>query len=292
MAEYGIIIGRFQVPEMNAGYARVISYVRQRHELITIVLGESALPGSKVNPLSVESRKAMIAEKYAEINIVSVKDHPLDETWSENLDQILLKLYPSTRLTLYGSDGGFVKRYSGQFKTDALPDYTESVQITEKATSQPFREGMVFAFSERMYPKVYATVDIAVFRNNKKEIMLGRKASDKKWRLIGGFSDPDDSGFEEAAKRELREEVGDIAFSELVYEGSFKIDDWRYRYEVDKIITTLFSTNFRSGVAEASDDIEALDWFPFEQIGEMIEKGQTAPEHKPLLHFLMKKYAE
>ena len=66
----------------------------------------------------------------------------------------------------------------------------------------------------------------------------------------------------EDARRELKEETGIVAGS-MDYLGSVKIDDWRYKPEVDKIITSIFHTSIdESTTVNPQDDICELRWFP------------------------------
>jgi bifunctional NMN adenylyltransferase/nudix hydrolase len=148
---------------------------------------------------------------------------------------------------------------------------------------------VIYAYSNT-YLKVYPTVDIAVFKNSKKEILLGRKNIDNKWRLLGGFSDPTDNSYEEAAKRELTEECGEIDTTPMQYEASFRVNDWRYRNEEDKIITAMFSCDYISGEVKGSDDIAEVSWFTLAQVNEMMLVRETASEHFPQLSALLKKY--
>lgn len=288
----GIIIARFQSARVTKGISEVIELVRAENDEAGIVLGESKLPSSAANPLSVESRKAMLKDSFREIPILHLRDHPLDETWSEKLDELIVKEFPGESIVLYGHPERFVRRYSGRFTTKSLPDRKdEEKKADEQPDNAAFRQGVMYAHASA-YSRVLPTVDVAVFRNSRSELLLGRKAIDKKWRLIGGFSDPDDASFEEAAKRELAEECGPIGHSPLHYEGSFRIDDWRYRLEKDKIITTLFSCDLTDGSPEASDDIEAIDWFGMSHIRKMVTDGETAREHQPLFEHLLKVYSK
>ena len=120
--------------------------------------------------------------------------------------------------------------------------------------------------------------------------MLGKKDNDQKWRLLGGFSDPTNDSYEASALRELQEECGKIEVAPMKYEGSFRVNDWRYRNEADKIITTLFSTEFIAGNPEGSDDIAEVNWFPISELPGMIERGLTAPEHMPQLTRILERY--
>lgn len=109
------------------------------------------------------------------------------------------------------------------------------------------------------YPTVFATVDVVIERDGK--LLLGRKAHQEKFRFVGGFADPAlDNSYEDAAKREAKEETG-LIVAEVKYLGSTRIDDPRYRGTEDCIITHLFLATEWEGEPIASDDIAELKWF-------------------------------
>lgn len=291
--EAGVIVARFQVPVLIKPFNEIIQSVLSKHRRVWCVLGETATPGSKNNPLSGKAREAMVKKEFDQISIIFLKDHPLDEIWSNNLDELLQLNNVPDNAVIYGGEEGFVNRYSGRFKAEVI--YTgkitkDTLSLREKPDSVEFREGRVHAFQTR-YPTVYPTVDVALFRENKKEILLGKKDIDNRWRLIGGFVDPADDSYEIAAARELREEAGDVTTSEMVYERSFKIDDWRYRYEEDKIISCLFSADYLRGSAAGSDDLAEVRWFLFSEVNDLLESQEIASEHIPLFRHLLKKYS-
>jgi bifunctional NMN adenylyltransferase/nudix hydrolase len=291
--EAGVIVARFQVPVLIEPFKEIIQRVLSKHENVWCVLGEAATPGSKNNPLSTRAREAMLKKEFGQINIIFLKDHPLDEIWSQNLDILLHQNNVPDVAIVYGSEGGFVKRYSGRFSVEILRAgkiNKESFSPGEKPDSIDFREGRVHAF-QASYPKVYPTVDIALFRKNKSEILLGKKTIDKRWRLIGGFVDPTDDSYEVAAARELLEEAGNVKTTEMIYEKSFKIDDWRYRYEEDKILSCLFSADYLEGTATGSDDLAEVNWFSFKEIENLLKNEEIVAEHYPLFRYLLKKYS-
>ncbi len=76
----------------------------------------------------------------------------------------------------------------------------------------------------------------------------------------------------------------------MTYEKSFRVDDWRYRSEADKIITSLFSTDFISGDPTGSDDIAEVKWFKLEELDSLLKNQLTAEEHFPQLSLLLTKY--
>lgn len=296
MSNIGVIIARFQSPYLHPGHKALIENVHANHKKIVMVLGVSPVLGSKRNPLDFHTREQMIKKEYPNIVVLPLSDHPIDAAWSANLENLLSTTFPGNSFTLYGSRRSFISYYTGNLAIVELAEtgnHSATLirqQISDQVlNSVEFRTGVIYAYAN-MYDKVFATVDIALFRNNKSEILLGKKTIDNKWRLLGGFSDPTDDNFEAAAARELREECGPVETKEFTYEKSFRVDDWRYRNEADKIITTLFTTDFVSGTPQGSDDIAHVQWFSLNEVKQMFLQHETAPEHEPQLTHLLNKY--
>lgn len=294
--ETGVIIARFQTPYLHEGHIDLIEKVKENHNKLIIVLGISPVPGRK-NPYDYYTREKMIKKEYNNVIILPLSDHPCDAVWSENLDNLLSGVFPTEQFKLYGSRDSFITYYSGKFETIELPEHgdysaTELRRQYEDQIfdSKDFRAGILYAYHNQ-YKKVYPTMDVAVFRSEKQEILLGRKANSTKWRLVGGFADPEDENYEAAARRELLEECGQIEVGDMTYETSMKIDDWRYRSEADKIITLLFSCDLQYGTPEAHDDIAEVKWFMLDNIENLIANGQFSDEHTELIRFLTHKYA-
>lgn len=242
-----VIIARFQTPYLHDGHRQLLAEVAKNHSKLIVLLGVSPITGSRRNPYDYYTREKMIKTDYPEVIVLPVSDHPDDRTWSENIDSLLRSVFQGEDFCLYGSRDSFIPYYTGKFETVELPshgDYNATElrrQYADKVfNSNDFRAGILYAYYNQ-YTKVYPTVDIAVFRNDKTEVLLGRKANSSKWRFPGGFADPEDDCYENAAKRELTEECGELQTSEMTYETSRKINDWRYRSEADKIITLLYS---------------------------------------------------
>lgn len=291
-----VIIARFQTPYLHEGHKELIRKVKENHSKLIILLGVSPLLGSRKNPYDYYTREKMIKKDYPEIIILPVSDQPEDKQWSDSLDNLLKNVFPAEQFCLYGSRDSFIPYYTGKFETVELPEHGDynateiRKQYADKVfDSNDFRAGILYAYYNQ-YTKVYPTVDVAMFRNNKTELLLGKKAISNTWRFIGGFADSEDDNYESAAKRELSEECGDQQTSEMTYETSRRINDWRYRNEADKIITLLFSCDFVSGTPVAQDDIAEVSWFKLDELKEMIEKGMVNQEHVHLLNFLINKY--
>ncbi|QKJ29862.1 NUDIX domain-containing protein [Mucilaginibacter mali] len=291
-----VIIARFQSPYLHEGHHSLIKQVMSNHNKLVIVLGVSPIKGSRKNPYDYYTREKMIKKEYPEVIVLPISDHPSDITWSQNLDMMLSGVFPAEQFALYGSRDSFIPYYSGKFETVELPehgDYNATElrnQFADKVyDSTDFRAGILYAYHNQ-YTKVFPTVDIALFRNNKTELLLGKKATNNKWRFVGGFADPEDANYESAAARELKEECGELEFGGMSYETSRKINDWRYRSEADKIITLLFSCDYTAGEPKAQDDIIGLGWVKLSEIPQLIDTGQISDEHLELFQHILNKY--
>lgn len=291
-----VIIARFQTPHLHEGHKQLITSIKKDHAKLIILLGIGPLPGSRKNPYDYYTREKMIKREYPDVVVLPVSDHPSDKAWSDSIDHLLKSVFSPEDFVLYGSRDSFIPYYSGRYETVELPahgDYNATElrkQYADRVSdSEDFRAGVLYAYYNQ-YTKVYPTVDVAVFKDDYSQILLGKKANSSKWRLIGGFADPEDGSFEEAAARELAEECGDIKVGGMTYETSRRINDWRYRSEADKIITLLFSCEFESGTPEAKDDIVELAWIDFAALPQMMQNGLINDEHHPLLNALITTY--
>ena len=116
MKPIGVIIARFQTPHLHEGHRTVIDSVRENHNKVVVVLGISPVLGSRRNPLDFPTREKLIKKEYPELVVLPLADHPLDMTWSSNLDTLLNSTFPGNSFVLYGSRDSFIKHYSGTKK--------------------------------------------------------------------------------------------------------------------------------------------------------------------------------
>lgn len=287
----GVIVGRFQVPFLHEAHKELIDRVVKAHPKVIIFLGLSPCLVTRNNPLDFEARRKMLQEMYPDAIILYIDDVPSDEIWSKKLDdQITRIISPNQSVVLYGGRDGFVKHYTGKFKTCELESTTfvsgteirNSISKSVKG-SPDFRMGVIWA-AYNQYPKVFTTVDIAIFNEDGTKILLGKKPNESKYRFIGGFSSPDSDSFEHDARREVQEETG-VEIGDMTYVGSYKISDWRYANEIDKIKTILFKAKYIYGAPRAGDDIELIKWFDIAKL----QKGDIVDSHHILFDALVEK---
>jgi bifunctional NMN adenylyltransferase/nudix hydrolase len=296
MKHTGVIIARFQTPYLHEGHHQLISYVKERHNKVVIILGVTNIKASTRNPLDFYTRERMVKAGYPEIIVLPLADNKSDKLWSLSLDNLLRITFPSENFILYGSRDSFIPYYEGKNPVEEIPqtgDFSGSdlrEEICDKVgISDDFRKGIIYAYYNT-YPKVYSTVDIALFNETMDAVLLGRRKSEGKWRFPGGFTDPSDQNYEAAARRELHEECGNLEAGALKYEMSFRVDDWRYRNEKDKIFTILYSCKHIFGVPQGGDDLDEVSWLALSEFGEMLKSGEIVEEHIPHTNHILEKY--
>ena len=283
--QHGVIIGRFQTPELHSEHIKLINYVLDKHEKVILFLGISPTLANKKHPMDFITRKYMIEEqfKFSQLTIMPLSDNKSDEIWSKQLDSKIKEVFPLGSVTIYGSRDSFIPYYKGVNKTLELqPDvFVSATDIRELASkkvisSPEFRAGIIYSVYNQ-FPVVYSTVDIAIIKDD--EILLGQKLGENEWRFIGGFVDNTDESDEAAAKREALEETG-LEVADLEYICSMPVNDWRYRRIKDRsIMTRFFKAKYIFGCPTPQDDINALKWFKLTPELENI----LVEEHKKLL---------
>lgn len=267
----GVIVGRFQTFELNEIHLKLIGSVRKKHKRTIVFLTSNPAPSDR-NPLDWVFRWRMFEECFKDkVEVAEMPDLPDDRIWSQELDRRIMELRPEGEVALYGAQEAFVERYSGRYAAFVLEaneeDFPEEMELDAVKSLRDFRAGALYGMLRR-FPTVYPTVDIAVFRKDYQELLLARKPNETKYRLPGGFTDPLDESYEEAAMRELGEECGDLTVENLTYLGSCRIDDWRYRGSWDGVMTHLYVCELTEGEPEAGDDIAEVRWFEVSKIKE------------------------
>ena len=104
----GVVIGRFQSPELHTGHHHLITYARERHSELMIIIGSPRGYPTARNPLSFAIRRAMVLQDYPEASVVELHDNPSDAEWSIRVDALISALYPGAKAILYGSRDSFI----------------------------------------------------------------------------------------------------------------------------------------------------------------------------------------
>lgn len=287
LPDVGVIVGRFQVPDLHEGHRDVLDYVAERHDKVIVFLGLTDVGMSTTeNPLDFQARKQMICAEYPEFEILYIKDMWSDELWSKKLDNQIADLTsPTQTVMLYGSRDSFLSHYMGKHPTQELEaehkisgkEIRAEIKRNRPVDSPEWRAGATWAAHNR-FPTAYTTVDIAIFSDDNERILLVRKPNESAWRLPGGFSEPTLDSFEADARAEAMQETN-LTITDPVYVGSFRIDDWRYRGERDKIKTLLFVAHKMFGEVRADDDVAEAKWF----VAADLKEKDVMPQHRPLV---------
>lgn len=270
---FGVVVGRFQTHYLHDGHISFLDYVSANSEMMLILIGCTESVVDTRNPLDFEARKAMIKARYPKAYIDRIDDMDSDELWSQSLDKQIGR-YASKNdvITLYGSRDSFISSYHGKYETDYFaPVFDDNATAIRSSVvlkdSMDFREGIIYA-SRRMYPTSFQTVDIIIEDETGENVVVGKKKNSKNWCFPGGFVDPKDNSLELAAKREAYEEVRGIEIDDIKYQGSYRIDDYRYRSSDHKIMTALFTAKYIFGRIEAGDDLDEVKWI---SVGELVD---------------------
>ncbi len=267
----GVVIGRFQTPELHEGHTKLLDKVTSKHSNVVLFLGIPRIQNTKRNPLDFTTRSKMIKMVYPDVIILPLDDNLCDHKWSTQIDNALRSLYPETNAILYGSRDSFIPNYHGKFPTKELPQKKShnatdlrAAASSETLTSDDFRAGVIYGIYKQR-PVTYPTVDVVVIDGDK--ILLARKPAETLFRFVGGFVDREDANWEMAARRELYEETKLSALG-MEYVCSQAVEDWRYVVEESGIMTTLFMTHVwdQIGTPIASDDIAEVKYFDLKDL--------------------------
>jgi bifunctional NMN adenylyltransferase/nudix hydrolase len=238
-----------------------------------------------MNPLDYDARRRMIEEAFGEkFQIFYIKDERSDAAWSKKLDDIIQTVAGKRDAMLFGTNEA-LSRYSGRFlkevyespKSINMENQMKDLAGKKVLSGEAWRAGAIWATQNR-YDHACPTVDCLIYDGP--EVWMGKKSTEEKLRFVGGFVDPGrDSSFEEAALREAKEETG-LECTVVEYIRSWKVDDWRYVNETDKVFTSLFALNRVGGTPAAGDDIAEIRRVNLMSLSE----DDVVEEHIPLLN--------
>jgi bifunctional NMN adenylyltransferase/nudix hydrolase len=282
----GVVIGRFQAPELHEGHTGLLDHVTENHKNVVVFLGIPRIQNSKRNPLDFATRRKMVQNVYPDVIVLPLDDNRSDHKWSTQIDNAIRSMFPETDAVLYGSRDSFIPHYHGNHSTEEYPqvDSHNATDLRAEAANTPldsdeFRSGVIYGI-HRQRPVTYPTVDVVVVDGDK--ILLARKPSETLFRFVGGFVDRTDENWEMAARRELYEETK-LSALKMHYVCSQAVEDWRYAREENGIMTTLFMTYAwdQMGRPEASDDIAEVKWLNIKDLFSVITDPSQGNGHVP-----------
>lgn len=303
MKKTGVIIGRFQVPDLrlHPGYIFLLDAIAHSDRLIVLV--GSAPVVSKRNPLQFYHIEAMFKEYNPNIEVHELKDVLGNDLWVQNVDALIDSVidHGDESVTLYGSRDSFIPTYTthmGKFPTVQLiePAIFSATEVRQaikvsKATSVDIRFGIIHA-TLNQFNKAFSTVDAILRRvnpvTNQAEFLVGQKASERntnQWRFPGGFFDVGDKRSVVAASREVSEEtLLDVPADSFRIVSDIEVNDWRMWGTGDSIKTVICTANIAYDEAVATnveqaggDDLPFIKWVPQNEMSEVLQEI-----HKPL----------
>jgi bifunctional NMN adenylyltransferase/nudix hydrolase len=271
--DIGVVVGRFQVPDLHDGHRKLLELVSSEAKNVLIFIGVAPALGTQNDPLDYTNRAKMLQAAFPKVITVPLMDRPTNLEWSKNLDTMIRTVFPIGTVCLYGGRDSFAKEYDGVFKVqkvDPFNDYTGTdvrAEVGKTVVDSPdFRAGIIYS-THNQYPRLHMTVDVAVYKKHGAKgfaVLLGRKEPHGPLHFPGGFVEPTDESLEMAAVREISEEteVTTHGADSLEYVGSFRINDWRYQKE-QRIITAFYATPLPWGtVPSKTDELQDLDFYP------------------------------
>jgi ADP-ribose pyrophosphatase YjhB (NUDIX family) len=227
-----------------------------------------------------------------------------------------MKVCPKTDVIIYGlqSTPLFLiddNVYCGKYKVDnfipknikELNDLNDLIAFDDNNISvrhspdvidifnESFRRGIMYASNQR-FDTMYQAIDIVIFSclsTIKKDckIVVGKKKIYRdEYILPGGFVDPlKDKTLRDTCIREAFEETN-LQISTPIYVDSFVTDDYRYRYENDKIMTHLHYAYAENIInLKAGDDLSGVE--VIELTPENIEK--IRPAYRKMVEMVLEK---
>lgn len=283
----GVIVGRFQVPELHQGHIDLIEEALGQCAKVIVFVGRHRNPLllTRSNPLDYWCVSNMIKAKFPnkELIVAPVFDKNNDEQWSKILDETIFQLSPrdsiAGNITLFGSTkGSFLDRYTGRFPSQKLSHSlnVSAVHIRTTVGREPldsldFRRGIIYGMENQKKTIILPTVDIALFNAKEQALLLCSRKDEKRVGFPGGFLEGSDEDACNAAYRELREELNNVEATDFQFVGQVKVKDWRDASNT-VCFTTLFIAKYKSGNIYPTDDLEggSASWARLHDVSNLV----------------------
>lgn len=285
----GVVIGRFQLPALHKAHEELLRQTKMDNDVLCVIIGQAPLDGYVVeHTLSFHQRQAVVRRKFPDAVILPNPDAKHDPDWNVQLEKLISLTFPGADVRLYGGRDSFLAHYTGPRNTVQIDQITDiSATKVRKSlieqTDESFLKGQIYGM-QKQFPHAYGTVDVAIVRDGAggPEVLLIKRADTKEWAFPGGFVDPTDDTVEFAGRREVFEELGLTCEGKMVYAGTAKITDWRYRRCRDQIMTTFFVTPYSFGNPSPNpDEVDEAKWFPCDYA-----TPPVCETHVPLWHMM------
>ena len=274
----GVIVGRFQTPDITPGHEFLFEEVYKRHKNLVVFIGckpPHFQPDEK-NPLDFFSRKSMIQASKPDVSILSITDNRYDEEWSIELDKRIDEIKGAFDVILYGSRDSFISHYKGKFETHELESTiiysATSVReeiIQKELEDKKFRCGFIYGLSERLVCGLHNSFGLLYEKeeNGKIKILIGKKRGDKEYSLFGGVYSPDsDKNYADTMKRTMKEQLGDnIEIGSVKFLFDAQLDHWAYKSSNDKLHANFFLCQRAWGYVRPNHDYELVEWVTLEE---------------------------
>lgn len=291
---WGVAIGRFQLHELHEGHIALLDHVSRQHQQMLVLIGETDIRFTPKDPYPFFIRKLVLQDRYPRAEIRCIKDSKIGpEHWSSTVDACIAEVSAKGKAVLYGSRDCFISKYSGMHQTKCIDEvpHVSATKIRGSlidslietfAHTLAFRVGWLAAIMKQ-YKVTDPTVDVVIHTSDWSRILMGRRGAGSSLRFFGGFVDPADQSYEDAAKRERSEEALDVVVTEPAYIGSLRINDPRYMRSTYGIMTAFYGMEYKGGIASAGDDMGLVEWCDLE--ASLIER--VSPTHHGLFKLLL-----
>lgn len=118
----GVVIGRFQLPELHDGHKALINHVAKENDVVCVLVGVSPRASLK-NLLPYAATASMIRGTFREQHVrCKIFVFPLQDVegndlqWSMEIDKFLQLLFPAHYIRLYAGRDSFKSSYHGRFQ--------------------------------------------------------------------------------------------------------------------------------------------------------------------------------